>query len=457
MSNSLATLDFQSLTSTKIEQRRAQARAFASEGNIEKAILEYNRIIFLSPNTAEFYEERAQLYLKLSDIASAIANLRKSLKIKQSKDTQQLLKDLCFIKGLTLVDEGKVPSAMYFLEHNFNKDDQYHYLRALGFLSTEEKNLALKELELAIEFSPQTATEALVLKGKILWSLDKKAEGNDAFWEAFNLNSAHPDVKEFVSIMRPMSNEWLDKATKAIFDNDLKLAMYCINKGLNVYRDSPKLLLLRASIHRKLEHFEEALDDLERASLHMNFENISEQVRTQIALTYNDIGQTLYKQGRHRDAITPFNEAINFLGGDSGLFINRGDCYRMRGMNEVALADYHHAVELGASPSVINPRLAIVHYSIALQLFNQTDYSGSSVECSRAVSYNPNVADYYVARAKAQINLGSPQNAYDDLQKAVSLNSTHEEANRLISNFKTPPQSLPLNIQKLMYKRSQKK
>ena len=448
--------NFQALTTDKIQQRRNQAKEYVIEGNIEKAILEYNRIIFLSPNTAEFYEERAQLYLKLADIASAIANLRKSLKIKSDKETEQLLKDLCFIKGLTLVDEGKVPSAMHFLEHNFNKDDQYHYLRALGFLSTGEKHLALKELELAIEFSPQTATDALVLKGKVLWSLDKKSEGNDSFWKAFNLNSSHPDVKEFVSIMRPMSNEWLEKANKAIFNNDLKLAMYCINKGLNVYRDSPKLLLLRASIYRLMQNFEEALDDLERASLHMNFENISEQVRMQIALTYNDIGQTLFREKRYQDAITPFNEAINFLGGDSGLFINRGDCYRMRAMNEVALADYHHAVELGASPQIINPRLAAVHYAIALELYGQTDYSGSSIECSRAINYNPIVADYFVARAKAQMNLASPQNASDDLQTALSLNQNHEEANRLISNFKDPVQNIPLNIQKLMYKRSKK-
>jgi tetratricopeptide (TPR) repeat protein len=448
--------NFNALTSSKIEQRRTLAKQYAAEGNIEKAILEYNRIIFLSPNAAEFYEERAELYIRLTDIASAIANLRKSLKLKPSKETEQLLKDLCFIKGLTLVDEGKVPSAMYFLEHNFNKDDQYHYLRALGFLSTGEKHLALKELEQAIEFSPQTATDALVLKGKILWSLDKKNEGNDAFWKAFNLNSSHPDVKEFVSIMRPMSNEWLDKATKAIFDNDLKLAMYCINKGLNVYRDSPKLLLLRASIQRQLQNYEEALDDLERASLHMNFENISEQVRTQIALTYNDIGQALFKEKRYQDAITPFNEAINFLGGDSGLFINRGDCYRMRAMNEVALADYHHAVELGASPQNINPRLAAVHYAIALELYNQTDYSGSSIECSRALSYNGIVPEYFVARAKAQINLGSQQNAYEDLQRALAISPAHEEAHRLLSNFKSTVKSIPLNIQKLMYKRSKK-
>ena len=129
----------------------------------------------------------------------------------------------------------------------------------------------------------------------------------------------------------------------------------------------------------------------------------------------------------------------------------------MRGMNEVALADYHHAVELGAAAHLVNPRLAVVHYGISLQLYNQTDYSGSAIECTRAISYNPNLADYYVARAKSQIQLGSPSTAHDDLQKALTIQANHEEANRILSGFKTSPQALPVNIQKLMYKRSIRK
>lgn len=128
----------------------------------------------------------------------------------------------------------------------------------------------------------------------------------------------------------------------------------------------------------------------------------------------------------------------------------------MRGMNEVALADYHHAVELGAATRVVNPRLAAVHYAIALELYNQMDYSGTSIECSRAVSYNNIVPDYFVTRAKAYLGMASPEMALDDLQKALAINNTHEEANRMICSLKPPVQNIPLNIQKLMYRKSRK-
>lgn len=68
-----------------------------------------------------------------------------------------------------------------------------------------------------------------------------------------------------------------------------------MDKGLGVYKEAPKLLLLKAAIFRRKELYDEALDILERASKHMNFEHISEEVRIMIGLTYNDIGKALYK------------------------------------------------------------------------------------------------------------------------------------------------------------------
>lgn len=172
---------FNSLTQTKIFERRDKARLLAENGEIEKSILEFNRIIFLDPENPEFYQERAHLFLKLSDLASAIANFRKALKLKFDLKTEQFLNQLCFVKGMSLIDEGRVPSAMDFLEHNIKKDEQYHYLCALGYLGTGEKVLALRELEKSIEFSPNSAVDSLVLKAKILLSLDNKNEGYQAF------------------------------------------------------------------------------------------------------------------------------------------------------------------------------------------------------------------------------------------------------------------------------------
>lgn len=254
--------------------------------------------------------------------------------------------------------------------------------------------------------------------------------------------------------MKPLAQEWHDKAVNAIFNKDYKQAIYYVGKGLAIYKDSPRLLLLRASVHRLQENYEEALDDLEKSSRHMNFENISDQVRIQIALTYNDIGQSLFSAKRYQEAITPFNEAINFMGNDSGLFINRGDCYRMKGANEAALADYHHAVELGASPDKVNTRLAAVHNAIGVSLYNTGDYVGANVEHTRAIVYNKKIAIYYVNRSKTLVALRMTREAYDDLQRALDLDPNNEEALRLIANYKvsTLPHNLPINIKRLMHK-----
>jgi hypothetical protein len=47
------------------------------------------------------------------------------------------------------------------------------------------------------------------LKGKILWSMNKSAEGNEIFWKAESMASDHPEVKEFLKIIVPKADELL--------------------------------------------------------------------------------------------------------------------------------------------------------------------------------------------------------------------------------------------------------
>jgi regulator of sirC expression with transglutaminase-like and TPR domain len=66
----------------------------------------------------------------------------------------------------------------------------------------------------------------------------------------------------------------------SIFAEDWEKSLFCVNKGLSIYRENSKLLVLKAVIDRKLGNFEIALNDLERASRHMNFEETVEEVNT---------------------------------------------------------------------------------------------------------------------------------------------------------------------------------
>lgn len=138
----------------------------------------------------------------------------------------------------------------------------------------------------------------VILKGKLLWSIDQVDQGNAQFWHAHEINPNHHEVIEFLSIQKPRAEEFYQKATKAVFEGNRFLALELIAKGLELFHDMTKLLLLRASIHRERQDFDQALGDLEKASKFMYTEGLEKDVTTQIGLTYNDMGTSLFRKGR---------------------------------------------------------------------------------------------------------------------------------------------------------------
>ncbi len=223
--------------------------------------------------------------------------------------------------------------------------------------------MAFGEIEKCLE-RDQMNVEVMILKGKLLWSVDKIEEGNEMFWAAHAIEPEHHEIVEFLSIMKPRAEECYKKATKFIFEGNKPLALDNIKKGLELFHDMSKLLLLRASIFRQSKDYEQALNDLEKASKFMFSEGIENDVKVQIGLTYNDMGSSLFEKKKHHDAVTIFNEALNFMPTDPGIYINRGDAYRELKKFNLALSDYHYALELHGEERLIRARLSLTHYAL---------------------------------------------------------------------------------------------
>jgi tetratricopeptide (TPR) repeat protein len=119
----------------------------------------------------------------------------------------------------------------------------------------------------------------MILKGKLLWSIDKIEEGNEMFWASHAISPDHHEVMEFLSIMKPRADEFYKKATKFLFQGNKTLALENIKLGLEMFREMSKLLLLRASIYRSQKDYEQALNDLEKASKFMFAEGLEQDVK----------------------------------------------------------------------------------------------------------------------------------------------------------------------------------
>jgi tetratricopeptide (TPR) repeat protein len=117
------------------------------------------------------------------------------------------------------------------------------------------------------------------------------------------------------------------------------------------------------------------------------------------------MGSSLCKQTKYHDAITIFNEVLNFVNNDPGVYINRGDAYRELRKFNLALSDYHYALDLGGEKSKISTRLALSHFALGVNCFNLKDYEGAKIEFSRSIDYSDKIPEAFLNRARSCIEL----------------------------------------------------
>ena len=103
------------------------------------------------------------------------------------------------MKGLTLIEEGYCNDALNLISTIDSDDVKFTYLKALSYVRASNKDLAFIEIDNCLMKDHQNV-EVLILKGKLLWSIDKVEEGNECLWAAHSVHPDHHEVLEFLSI-----------------------------------------------------------------------------------------------------------------------------------------------------------------------------------------------------------------------------------------------------------------
>lgn len=117
---------------------------------------------------------------------------------------------------------------------------------------------------------------------------------------------------------------------------------------------------------------------------------------------------------------------------NAGIHLNRGDTYRELKRYNLALSDYHYALDLGGDPTLIKARLSLTHYALGAQCFNSQDYEGANIEFSRAIDFFGRNPEYYINRARSCLQIGLVDQVYADLKKTLELNPQHEVASSML-------------------------
>ncbi|KRX03891.1 hypothetical protein PPERSA_04769 [Pseudocohnilembus persalinus] len=446
--------DYKQIIEDKIQHRKNRAQQFLEQGDFEQAIFEYSKIIFLNPKSSQSFKDLGNLYKHIQDYTMAINMYKKSFSLDQDKQTEQELKQLLRIKGMMLLEQGEInnflqgtdfESFQFALQFDLSQfkiksdqntnNSQKHFITALCYLQLNYKKYALEELDAALQID-KNFIEAILLKGKILWSQNNIFEGNLQYWFVENQNPNHPEIKQFLDLINPQVEKLLKQTRYLLVQNEIEQCLLIIKQGLELFPNNTQFLIIKQYILRKQGDYEQALSVLILAIQTLRDIEMEKEIKNQLALTYNEIGILEYKQGFYQEAIQHFQSSLEQKSNDWSVYVNLGDCYRQTNMLLQAKEFYNKAKQYGGQKQEINQRLSLIHNSLGIQFFNKNHYKFALQEFNDAIQYAPNFqGSFYQNRAKCYQQLGKQHESFQDYLMCNKLDPTNYEVASLVKSL----------------------
>ena len=137
------------------------------------------------------------------------------------------------------------------------------------------------------------------------------------------------------------------------------------------------------------------------------------QVTKNNDLAHNNLGLALFEEGKIKEAIDHFNEAIRLKPYET-YYNNRGRAYGGFGQYKRAIEDYNEAIR-------ITPDFAYAYSNRGNAYVKFGQYQRAIEDFNEAIRLQPDYAEAYYNRGTAYAKLGQDQRAIEDYNEAIRL------------------------------------
>ncbi|XP_036454650.1 tetratricopeptide repeat protein 16 [Colossoma macropomum] len=409
----------------------------------ERAVSCFSKAITLQPDQTQLYVERAEVYLQLCDFNSAALDYKHACYLEpQTKTHFHRLAFIYYLKGQCLCDQGMFLDALESfakateLKPNFKP---YH-MRSLACLSALGRYSDCIRLVTNWLKTDAPSADLFTLRARLYHQINQAALCYYDLKAALRLNPSCADALSLLEEMKEAAECSQQQAVSKAVEGELTDALSKITTAVEKNPEKAQYYLFRGILYRRLKDFIAAIEDLVLAvelsdagaeccerEKPDNSNSLEEDAQAQLVLTYNDFAVHCFSQGFYSEAIMLLTKAIHEQRDESGLFINRGDCFLKQEEWLFALADYQQAEELDPQNRSIWFRLALIHNTLGLHCFGKLNFQDAADKFSLAIRYNPGVAQYYGNRAKAQTRMHKMEEAKLDALSALILGPTNDE------------------------------
>ena len=190
-----------------------------------------------------------------------------------------------------------------------------------------------------------------------------------------------------------------------------------------------KLYRLRGSAHYRLNHFNEAADDLTQAL------RISQSDWSDYAM----LGVAYFNLDRTDEAIETLEKAYSMKQGQNTILELLGKSYLKKGIAALSQKQFSSAVKLLQKALSYDPNNGYIHYNLAEAFLFEKKYSDSERALNKAASLMPEKADVYERLGlvyEKQKKWDAALNAYKEAQGIQASDSIKEAIERVTENKK---------------------
>lgn len=232
-----------------------RAVAFARLGKTDDALVDYNKAIDLDPTLPEVYFNRGSLYGEIGEVEKALADFE--IAVKENPKSI----DTYINRGIIFFQVGNFQDAIRdftkAIEIQPTLSDPYA-LRGLSYLYTNEEEKAINDINKSFALNPTSKSDGMLFyfRGIANLNLKKYQEAINDFSRSIQLNPNYSKVYEQRSLVY-------------ILQGNYELALDDLNSAEKLDQSNPNLYIMRGSVYKDLGNYELAILDFDRAlSLH---------------------------------------------------------------------------------------------------------------------------------------------------------------------------------------------
>ncbi len=339
----------------KSQQAKAQrllAVAYARTGRVKESQAAFRKALALEPDAAEVYLYRGLLAMQQDRLDAALDDLQTACRLAPGDPRCRLA------RAIALERKGLYSQALadlnWLLRHH--RSLKAYLVRARIYVAQDAHQLALEDLNQALELNPQDA-EIYRLRAALHLKLNRNAEALDDVKQALEhdqedaelltiqgealrrqgkLDQAVEALDRAIELDDKLAAAWISRGMARLNQGKARKALEDLDRAVELVPENPRAYLQRGIIHAHLGDYQQAARDFDQAI----------ELAPADAKTYAYRAMAALKQGQYQDAVDFYTEALRLHPRYALAYYERGKAHWLLGQEDQALADYQRAVEL---------------------------------------------------------------------------------------------------------------